>query len=610
MLLEDDGTTVIATLTNAFEIKFLDTYNKLGTGSLSISLLDANAAQCTRNRFITIKSGSLALFSFEIEATSYKAVAGRGQVDRVLTVSGRSWGCVWDETIVDIDPATPDGAPLDPTWRNWWFASSNFISTPQFASWNPPTEVYEYKDGVAAGRRVQRLQSAVDSLTGDPIFDDFPSPVGYPWPLAPHNGDGFAPTPVYVPTYWTIADGTPDEESIGFHFFRGTFLLAGTQSTKFTVTGDNLFMFALQGIPALSEDADSLVWMGWKEVTLELPAGLWYVACAVENIDADVAYNPAGLLFNAIAMAQYPGEVATTETLSLLASNAADWESTFAADFWPGFTPGQILDDFSTESQARGAMPAYAGGSFADFTDSGGGAWDSADPDTELEQVPLLAVRIGETGLKLLDTLQVEGWIDWHFQADTLTLNAWAQGSGGTTAAATFVEGGNIGQDGIEREASRPYANALKVQWAKGHVWVKDTAEIASAGKQVEDVYSTDAATIADAERMGRIELARRTAESRSAIRLAIEPVDAGGADCPYVGFQIGDYVTVPTPTGGTESVQVLTIGMEVDEKGYAKWSLELNLPWLDPDQSRNDLLRALGGKSIGTVRDLGITKM
>lgn len=604
----NDSTTLVAALPNAFGMGFVDEYNGYGRGRMSLSLSDANSDELIRGRFIRLYLNGVLNATFKIEADDYVAPGGRGAVNKVITVSGRGRACIYDEPIVDKEPAIPDGAPLDPLFRNFWCFSPGF---PNLGDWGAPTEQYEFKDGVAAGRgRAVRLKSAEDEITGDPIYDIFPSPVGFPWPLAPHNGDGFAPTPTYVPTYWTTADGAPSETAVGMHFFRGSFTLAGSQQTKFAVTGDNWFLLVLQSAPILGEDADMLAWVGWKEVTIELPAGDWLVGAMVENVDVpELASNPGGFLFNAIAMSVYPGEVDTSETIALLSSNAADWLSTFSADFWPGYTPGQILQELITEIQARGGLTQHGSEGFTDFLDSGGAAWDSADPDTELEFVPLFAVRMGETVGKALEKLHQEGWIDWHVTPAGV-LEMWSQGTGGVSSGVSFVEGVNIGDGGLRRSRSKPYANALRVQWAKGFIWVTDPTEITAYGTRVEDMYSTDAATPDDAARMGRIELARRTASSRAAIRMSIEPVDPDGDDCPYIGFQIGDYVTIPTPAGGTEEVQVLTISCDSDEKGYAVWSLELGLPWLNPDQSARDLLRAIGGKSVGTVADLGITRM
>lgn len=605
-LYDTDTTTLLASLGGAFAMSFIDGYNGFGRGNCSIAMNDANRAACTRGRFIALKVGGQRRFTFRIDSRRTRT-AQRPKINNVLVMTGAGWGSVWDNGIVDTDPLLPAGSTLDPSWRNWSWASP---SCPNVGGWGLPTEVYEYKDGVAAGRRVLKLQSAVDSITDEPIYDLFPAPVAFPWPWAPHNGDGFAPTPVYVPTYWTIADGST-EQAIGWHFFRGGFLLAGSQLTKFTVTGDNLFTLYLFGIPTLSEEAELLMWTGWKEVSLELPAGFWHVAVVVENVYVpDLVSNPAGLLFSAIAMSVYPGEVEMSETIGLLQSNSASWQSFFVDDInnWPGYTPGQVLQEFIAECQARGTMLQHAGETFTDFDDSGGGDWDSADPDTSLQFIPWLAVRMGETGGKLLDQLHQDGWIDWHFKPDTLTLEAWSQGTGGVSSGVSYVEGVNIGEEGIERGPTSTYANRLKVQWAKGFVWVDDLAAQAAYGAVVEDTYSTEAGFPADAERLGRIELARRVRDSDVAVRVAIEPVS--GADTPYVGYQIGDFVTIPTDAGGTEEVQVLTIGCSSDEKGYAVWSLELNHPWLNFEESQAKLLRAIGGKSQGTVADLGITKM
>ena len=440
---------------------------------------------------------------------------------------------------------------------------------------------------------------------GDDEVLDYPAPLGFPWPNAPKNGNGAAPTPTYVPTYWTLGDGAA-EDDIGFHFYRASFTLAGDQEVKFTVTADNFYTLFLNGVPILGEFDNSLAWQEWKEITLTLPAGTHVIAAVVENIEADVDYNPSGFLFAAIAMAQYPGEVATTETLALLVSNAADWSSTFTEDEWPGYIPSQIIDVCVDEAQARGALSHYTGHSFSELTDTDGNSWDSVDPESSTLYVPVLAVKLSENCGDVLRALHSQGWIDWHFAADTLGLDAWAQGAVGTATAVTFARGVNIG--GLERGETQEYANALLIQWSGGFTEVEDAAEITAFGDRVEGFLHTDAATIPEAQRLGRVDIARRAFDERQAVLITIEP--ASSAECPYEGFGLRDTVAIPNVAeDGTDTVRVLAIHFEQDDQGYAKWRLEVNARWRAPEEEAMGLLRTIGGRTMGSVADHGVAK-
>lgn len=606
VLLDYDASTVITgALDEAFDISFMDELNGPGFGAVSLALSDPDADQLLSGRYVQIKTNTIACFTFKIEGhPEYHQIDQGEQVAQFLTAQGRGWGCVFDEAITQPEPLLV-GVDLDTSWRIWSFAAINFTN-----SWNPAVETYEYFDGITYGARVDSVKdTGVDpDDPSDDVTKLYPAPIGFPWPNAPKNGNGFAPTAAYDPMYWVIADGAPSEESIGFHFFRGGFTLAGPQAVAFHATGDNLWTLFLDGVPILGEADDTLIWKGWKEVTLELPTGFHTVAFVVENVDADVDYNPAGALFDAVAVAVYPGDVETTLTLSLLTSGATDLvESFFSATEWPGWTPGAIIIDWYTEVQARGALQQFAGDSFSGTVDTGADAWDNADPTSSSAFIPSFSLRIGATGLDLLNQLVEEGWISYHFQPDTpLTLDAWAGSSTiGTVTSEAFAEGVNV--LGLERGQTKPYANALLVQWAKGNVWVEDTGEITAYGSRVEDLYATDAATLADAERLGRVELARRVIGAQSAILITVEPRDT--TEAPYEGFGIGDYVSVPDLDGDPTSVQVLSIAAQQGDDGFATWRMECNARWRSPAQEATDLLRSIGGKSLGSAAEHGVPK-
>lgn len=606
-LIDTDGITVISgVLDDAFGIVFMKELNGFGTGTCSLALSDSDADDLTRGRFVQILVAGTARFTFKIEGSpQYHQIDIGEESTQILTVSGRGWGCIWEEFVVYPDGGLDVSHVLDYSYRLFSFASMTF---PNISGWGPAQEMYEYFDGISYGARVDSLidPGADPDDPADDVVKLYPAPIGFPWPNDPKNGNGFAPTPTYEPTFWVCADGAPDEQSIGFHFFRGSFTLAGEQDTKFMITGDNLFTLFLNGIPILGEADDTLVWKGWKEVTLTLPAGEYVVGAVVENIDADVTYNPGGLLLAIVAVAIYPGDIETTDTLALLTSSAADLVgSFFAADEWPGYSPSQIIDVVGDEAQSRGAIPAYVGSTVAEFTDSNGNDWDSLDPDTTLEFVPTFSVRLGSTGGDVLRQLHDEGWIDWMFQGDSLTLDAFTPLSLGGASAATFTAGTNI--TGLERGESKPYANVLLVQYANGFTESEDLAEVIAAGGRIEDVYSTDAATVDEAQRLGRVELVRRAVDANPAVLISIEPSSA--ADCPFEAFDVGDNVTIPGAFAGTQVVQVLSISCEQDDEGHATWRMELNARWRSPEAEAIDLLRTIGGKTLGSAANHGVAK-
>ncbi len=164
----------------------------------------------------------------------------------------------------------------------------------------------------------------------------------------------------------------------------------------------------------------------------------------------------------------------------------------------------------------------------------------------------------------------------------------------GPTSAATLTAGVNLVI--LERSATAPYANSLMVQWEGGYVVVDDTAAITAMQTRVEDGFSTDAPSEEEAIVQGENELLRRAQSQYPAIVTVVEPVST--ADCPYEAFETGDYVTFPTPNGGTEVVRCLSIKCDQDDLGYAIWTLELNAKLDVPERKTTRLLQQLGGRN------------
>lgn len=607
-LLDKDATTVISgALDQAFGLRGMDETNGYGSGEIFVPLSSAGAAQVRRGRYVQCLLEGVPFFTFKIGGhPAYRQVMHGERLEEVLACSGQGWGCCFEGANVYPDGGLALVSQLDYSNRLFSFASRTF---PNLSGWGAAVERYEYLDGVTYGARVVQVENTGPDPDdpGDDEVLDYPAPLGFPWPNAPKNGNGAAPTPTYVPTYWVTGSGAPSEESIGFHFFRGSFTLAGSQEVKITVTADNFYTLFLNGIPILGDDENSLAWQEWREITLTLPAGTHVFAAVVENIEADVDYNPAGFLFAAIAMAVYPGEVATTETLALLVSDAASFTSAFTDDEFPGYTPGQIIDIVVDEAQARGALSHYTDHSFGELVDSDGNPWDSVDPESSTLYVPVFPVKLSDSAGDVLRGLYEQGWIDWHFTPDVLALDAWAQGAVGTATGVEFSRATNI--IGLERGETDEYANALLVQWSAGYTEVNDADEIEDYGDRVEAFLSTDAGTVFEAQRLGRVDLRRRAFDERVAVLLTIEPRDS--TECPYEGFGMRDTIEVTNVAeDGFDTSRVLAIHFEQDDLGYAApWRLEVNERWRSPEAEAVSLLRSVGGRTLGSVADHGVAK-
>jgi hypothetical protein len=292
----------------------------------------------------------------------------------------------------------------------------------------------------------------------------------------------------------------------GYYFFRGEFTLTGDITpVQITVTGDNFFTFFLEGVPILGEEinkGDHFMWQGWKEHKIFLPAGTYTVAAAVYNISwTDLGApgpislypcaaegndpptpsdgNPGGLLCAIFV----PGDHVTAPVYVYTSDDS--WMSWYDPTTWPGWTPGQIIQQLIDEADARGAISIYDSSTFTAPNDSDSLAWRPIMTDVDRPDIPTFSVEVGSTILTALGQLHDSGYII-----------------------------------------------------------VDDAAAIAAYGTRVEDVYSSDAPSEQEAELQGINELLRRAQGSYPALVAAVEPTST--ADCPYEAFEVGDYVTVP----------------------------------------------------------------
>lgn len=585
----------------AFDIKWLDEKNGVGSASFKLGVEHPLSGSVTDGRFVAFYIGATRCYTMVVEGDpAYVESHPDDGEPQVMDVKGRNWLATLDAALVKPHPTFGFTLPFANGYRVWSFASEDF---PNAGGWAPVVELYEYFDGVTVvpTRRVQAIEQ------GDPpVLMLYPSPVSWPWANAPKNGNGFAPTAVYDPTFWVDADGAA-EEDVGFRFARGGFGLAGPQTLTVFVTADNLFMLFLDGVPILTEEDDTLVWMGWKQVSFTLPAGFHTVGAMWENIDApDLAFNPCGLLLAFVATSVYPGDVETSLTLSLLTSTAADLvESYYAADgTWPGWSVGQILGTWIPEVQAQGLIAAYDTGAetYDGNVDSEGETW--ASPIDSLQFIPLFAMEIGRSGLDLLAKLVQTGWCDWHGRADVLALDVWNQATAGVDSGVTLQFGpvgvGNIAAP-IQRGIARSYADRLIVQFGQGQfTQVDDVPAQTARGTVTEQMYSVDSPSEADAVRDGQVELGRRAVTGRPAVKVEVIPTSA--ADAPYEAFGVADRVTLPAEAGGTVLQQVLSIGVRQRKDGTPEYQCEINERRLSRAVDSLALFRALGGKNFGSA--------
>lgn len=116
-------------------------------------------------------------------------------------------------------------------------------------------------------------------------------------------------------------------------------------------------------------------------------------------------------------------------------------------------------------------------------------------------------------------------------------------------------------------------ANALLVRWFYGWSEVRDDAAIAANGRR-EALLGIGAAH--SREEMVRVAQSQLAifADTRTEISADVVPVDE--TDTPYLGFNIGDTITVPGMDGTPTAERVMAVTVSEDDNGYLTYAPEI----------------------------------
>lgn len=254
-----------------------------------------------------------------------------------------------------------------------------------------------------------------------------------------------------------------------------------------------------------------------------------------------VADSTAGFLFSAWALNDN-----NRPTTNILRSNAAAWE---VATERPKHRPAVILRTLMTEAADRGVyrLPKFTYG----FSQSAptSGSWT-----TEVD----MTLKVGSSLLQVLDTM-VDLGHDFWVNPTTTRLDAWE--SRGTTKSVTLALETNLMQYGTRAEPKLKTQALIRTKDG----WTQTAANADTNGRRelyLEYGNTRDEGTARTAA--GRV--LRRTGRAQIVVSKIECAVVSGAA--PYVNFDVGDYITVPSADGSTTATaRVLAIAMQHDGK-------------------------------------------
>lgn len=572
-LFESDGTTEVSgALADAFDVSWQTVLNDPGWGQLSVPLSSAGSAQVIVGRFVQCLLDGAAVFHWQIlRKPDVTTISGEEELGEILTARGPGW--VGGLSTAIIRPYGGITNPLVPQVRQWNFASPNYTEP---AAWDPAIEIVG-ADEVYADR-YQELTIVITVEDEPDVSTTVPAPAPLGW---------------YVPTAFWIW-GNADDTLVGRNYFRSTFTLGAQTLITIAATADNFYTVYLEGTPILGDNENEACWQEHREMTITLPAGTYGIAAVVDNLEWPVAYvNPAGFLA-AVFVPNAQGGLASTVLVSDDSWSSLDYPATE-----PGWSPGGVLLDARTEVQAEDAVPHWLVG-FDATNDSDTTAW--SEPINGWGQIPNISVPVGSSVFDLLTRLANEAWLEYRSALTTMTLQCYNHEGAGTVTTWEFEEEINIAE--LTFGESEPSLNRLMVKWGSGYLIVEDVAAIAANdGIVLEGTITVDAASYADAERLGQLALLE-TVDPKPAVTLrflapetwreaSLAAVNRGR---PFEDFQVGDWLEVQDQAGtGLDSIRLLSLSVTQADDGHAEIVGELNRRLHIPERERAELLHSLG---------------
>jgi hypothetical protein len=580
VLLEADGTTVVTgALDDAFDITWQSALNDPGWGQLSVPWNSTGADEVIAGRFVQCLLDGVVVFHWQIlRPPVVMTVSEEEEFGEVLTARGPGW--IGGLTTALILPYGGLSNPLVPQVRQWNFATPNYDDS----AWIAATEI----NGAAEINpdRYQLLTIIVTVPDEPDVETVTPAPAPLGW---------------YVPeAFWIWGDA--DTTTVCRDYFRTTYTLADQSIVTHAATGDNFYTVYLQGSPILGDNENEACWQEHNETTFTMSPGTFGVAAVVENLEWPPAYvNPAGFL-GAIFVPDAQGAVA-----SLIKVTDDSWLSLHNPANEPGWQPGAVLIDILDEVQFRATIP-HVSWTFTTTADSDSAAW--SEPINGWSEIPNISVPVGGNVFDLLTRLENEAWLEYRSALSTMALEAYNRLGAGTSTTFEFEEGINIAE--LTFGDTELYFNRLMVKWGSRYQFVENSAAItANDSIVVEGTVTVDAASYADADRLGQVPLAESSDPQPSITLKFLYPetwreasLAAVNRGRPYEDFREGDYLLVQNQAGdGLESVRLLSLTVTQGDDGHAEISGELNRRINIPERERAELLVSLGMGVQGETR-------
>lgn len=517
------------TVTNRFNVQWLDLASDVGNGEFSLLRDDSQADDFNPGDIVIISLDGTDVFAFVIEDIEDEIVNEGEAATQIVRFSGRSTAILLDKLRV-----YPSKGTFDVT--------------------SPPE---------LSGLTVVAKPTSPDRYMGwmEPSFDDSGWSAAT---VALALGGDFRPK------------GQPDLSASWIWFeapVSGAHPVGDVCLFRRTFTPATLSPFAIKIIYAALDDVELFVdgiLINKTDPARETDVGQWAREAVVEingNLPHTIAFKVQHIRTGMAGLTYTVYEHNTDTVLCRSDTSTKVYDATAGE---PGLTPGYIMGRLLTEGDTRNWAHQDFAQSFSNtYCSRSGEDWATITGPFEM--------RVGDSALDVLNQL-AEGWVEWTVEPGTSTyvgklLAMWnakdvdapdgaAPGRGGASGV-TFTEGVNCTR--FHRRKRLAEFTHVLIEWGDGQM----DGGIASAelehGRLESFLSLSNVRNGPSAIRTAEATL-RPLSDIAESVVVEIQPDDAG--EVPYLDFNIGDTVSISV-TGLTADYRVVAISCQEDENGY-----------------------------------------
>lgn len=516
---EDDGTTLVDTLTSDNKREFLKDLSAEGSYSFEIKKDHADEPALTDGRIVRFVVDTVAKWQGLVESRGLVyADPNNREAGRVVKYSGRGTLAILER------------APIGPQLGLG-------VVSPAERYFNPASTYFDVSGwGTATAFHTQDTTDDTDPYYSNPAgFKD----GGAYW-IGPSDGVTSLPAPLGF--WWVVKDFTIPTGEGGDH--------------RLSWAVDDGVEWFLDGAKVAGESKVGL-WGVTSQQSFLLDEGTHRLAARVENFDRPNASTNATALVASLAK-----ELAGGRTLDdPIVSTDSTWKFLQVTTVEPGMTVGKILHILLTEAQAAGYLTGLTWDFDAD-DDSNGTPWP-----IEIDVV----FPVGTTLLEVIRHFVDEHAADFEMSATGLVLHAYVSKGADLSGSVEIEYAVNVGRLGFSKTPPGP--NTVLARTAEGR-WVEyeRSSSVSAWGRRGAHLSLGSAPSADAAERQVEAFFDDNAEPTEALTDVQVEEVNV----VPLDDFDVGDTVSATTSDGSMGDVRCHAVRCTEDNASNPIWQPEM----------------------------------